>query len=383
MELLVIKGTNLNTTVYRGFASMKDISRISAPDTFKQDSNPDGLQRDLSEIHSREGYLYADGAQKVPDYPRLWPEVILNVRKKDDKDDKDVVEILPVDEAHNLFKIVVHEDLIDKNRERPQISRTDGNHRLFYGEGHPIRNWPPLDIPTPFSLTIGLTALEETSLFVDINDNLKRMNTSHLRHLQTRLTESEKLAKEDPALWIANRLVEDSESPFHGIVYLGGAKEKVQGLDRKVNLAALRTGTQMILKESRELRQFKDIEDKFILLLIYWKAVAREFAQEWADPKKYLLLRGFGIQSMFILGADIIDRCVSPDIIWSELEDKMVSYLVQTRVDIDWDAKEGNVKHKGGRVGARELADKLIACLSDEGVDRVNLVKGLRSLYNR
>jgi len=376
MELLTIKGTNLNTTVFRGFASIKDIATISAPDTYKQDSNPDGLQRDLSELHAREGYLYADGAQKVPDYPRLWPEVILNVR------DKSVIdEPQSVDKHPNLFKIVVHEDRIDKERLHPQISRTDGNHRLFYGEGHPIRNWPPLDISSPFSLSIGLTALEETSLFMDINDNLKRMNTSHLRHLQTRLTESEKLAKDDPALWIANKLVEDPKSPFHGIVYLGGEKEKVQGLDRRVNLAALRTGVEMVLKESRELREYKDLEDKFILLLIYWKAVARAFAQEWADPKKYLLLRGFGVQSMFILGAEIIDRCVSPDVVWDQLEDKIVAYLAQTRIDVNWDTKEGNVKHKGGRVGAKELADKLVASLSDEGVDRGVLVKGLRSLY--
>ena len=375
MELLTLKGTNLNTTVYRGFASIKDIATISAPDTYNQDSNPDGLQRNLDEIHSREGYLYADGAQKVPDYPRLWPEVILNVR------DSSVIEILPVDEPHNLFKIVVHEDLIDKNRERPQISRTDGNHRLFYGEGHPTRNWPPLDVSSPFSLSIDLTALQEASLFMDINDNLKRMNTSHLRHLQTRLSESEKLAKDDPALWIANKLVEDPKSPFHGIVYLGGAKEKVQGLDRRVNLAALRTGTQMILKESRELREFDEIDDKFVIIRTYWKAVAREFAKEWADPKKYLLLRGFGVQSMFILGAEILDRCIKPSVIWSQLEDEMAAYLVQTRIDVNWDTKEGNVKHKGGRVGAKELADKLIACLSDEGVDRGNLVKGLKSLY--
>jgi len=376
MELLTLKGTNLNTPVYRGFASIKDIAAISAPDTYKQDSNPDGLQRDLDEKHSREGYLYAEGAKKAPDYPRLWPEVILNVREKG------VVEILPVDEAHNLFKIVVHEDLIDKNPDRrPQISRTDGNHRLFYGGGHPSRNWPPLDVSSPFSLSVGLTDLQEASLFMDINDNLKRMNTSHLRHLQTRLSESEKLAKDDPALWIANKLVEDPKSPFHGIVYLGGAKEKVQGLDRRVNLAALRTGTQMILKESRELREFDQIDDKFVIIRTYWQAVAKEFAKEWADSKKYLLLRGFGVQSMFILGAEILDRCISPNVIWSQLEDKMVAYLQQTRIDINWDTKEGNVKHKGGRVGAKELADKLIACLSDEGVDRGALTKGLKSLY--
>jgi len=375
MELITLKGTNLNTTVYRGFASIKDIATISAPDTYKQDSNPDGLQRDLSEHHSRDGYRYADGAQKVPDYPRLWPEVILNVR------DTSVIRILPADESHNLFKIVVHEDKIDKNLERPQISRTDGNHRLFYGEGHPIQGWPPLDISSPFSLTIGLTPLQETSLFMDINDNLKRMNTSHLRHLQTRLTESEILAKDDPALWIANKLVEDHKSPFHGIVYLGGQKEKVQGLERRINLAALRTGIQMILKESVKLREFDEIEDKFVLIRTYCRAVARTFSQEWADPKKYLLLRGFGIQSMLILGAEIIDRCIRPSVNWSELEDEMAAYLAQTRIDVDWDTSEGNIKHYGGRLGARDLADKMKRSLSDEGIDRGILVKGLKSLY--
>src|SRR4030042_1546590 len=142
MELLAIKGTNLNTTVYRGFASIKDIAAISAPDTYKQDSNPNGLQRNLNERHSRAGYRYA---------------------------------------------------------ELPQISRTDGNHRLFFGEGDPALERPPLDISSPFSLTVGLTPIEEASLFVDINDNLMRMNTSHLQHLLTSFTDSQMLASKDPA----------------------------------------------------------------------------------------------------------------------------------------------------------------------------------------
>ena len=64
-----------------------------------------------------------------------------------------------------------------------------------------------------------LTALEEAALFVDINDNLMSMNTSHLYHLLTRFTPSEDLASDKPA--------EDPKSPFHGIIYLGGEKEKV------------------------------------------------------------------------------------------------------------------------------------------------------------
>lgn len=376
MELLTLKGTNLNTTVYRGFASIKDIATISAPDTYNQDNNPDGLQRDLSEKHSLEGYRYAEGSQVDPDYPRLWPEVVLNVR------DASVIRILPADESSNLFKIVVDEKKIDTSLPRPQISRTDGNHRLFYGAGHPKYDYMiPLDISTPFSLTIGLTSLQEASLFVDINDNLKAMNTSHLQHLLTRFTPSERLASDDPALWIANKLVEDSKSPFHGIVYLGGEKEKVQGLERRVNLAALRTGTQMILKESIKLRAFSEIGDKCVIIRTYWSAVARTFAQEWADTKKYLLLRGFGIWSMSILGAEIIDRCLIRHINPSQYEDEMAAYLQQTRVDVDWDASEGNVRHYGGRVGARDLADKMKRSLSDEDVDMGNIAKGLKSIY--
>jgi DGQHR domain-containing protein len=377
MELLTIKGTNLNTPVYRGFASMQDLATISAPDSGNQDKNPEGLQRDLSEAHARDGYTYAEGAQKVPDYPRLWPEVILNVRN----DAKDVVEVVPVDEANNLFKIVVHEDKIDKNRERPQISRTDGNHRLFYGAGHPIYGWPALDVPTPFAMTIGLTTLQETSIFVDVNHNQKAMNTSHLQHLLTRLTPSEDLASSKPALWIANKLVEDPKSPFHGIVYLGGEKEKVQGLERRVNLAQLRTGAEMILKESIKLRLVKDIFDKYVIIRTYWRAVASTFAQEWADSKKYILLRGFGIWCMSILGAEIIDRCLNRSVLPSKLEDEMAAYLSQISHDVNWDRKEGNVRHYGGRVGARDLADKMKQSLSDESVDIGIFTRDLKDLY--
>lgn len=376
MELLTIKGTNLNTPVYRGFASIKDIATISAPDTFKQDTNPDGLQRDLSEKHSRDGYRYALLAQKVPDRPRLWPEVILNVR------DTSVIKILPVDEQHNLFKIVVHEDMIDKNPERrPQISRTDGNHRLFYGVGHPLYDGQPLDISSPFSLTIGLTPLEEAALFVDINDNLMRMNTSHLQHLLGRVTESELLASEKPTVWIANKLVEDYKSPFHGIVYLGGEKEKVQGLERRVNLAALRTGVEMILKQSIKLRDFEEIEDKCVIIRTYWNAVARVFSQEWADPKNYLLLRGFGVWSMSIVGADIIDRCITRRVNASQVEDEMAAYLRQISGAVNWHKSEGDVRNYGGRLGAAALAGKMRQFLSDESVDIGTFARDLKSLY--
>jgi len=376
MELLVMKGTNLNTPVYRGFASIKDIATISAPDTGDQDHNPNGLQRELKEKHARDGYRYAEDALKSPDRGHIWPELILNVREPTVID-----EPLLVDEQHNLFKIVVHEDQIDKKREHPQISRIDGNHRLFYGEGHPIQGWPPLEVSTPFSLTIGLTPLQETYFFVDINDNQVKMPTSHLYHLLARITDSELLAQKKPTVWIANKLVADYKSPFHGIVDLGGAKDKVQALDRKINLAHLRTSTEMMLKLSIKLRDYKEIEDKCVIIRTYWTAVKRVFSQEWADSKKYLLLRGYGVWSMSIVGADILDRCLGPRVKWDKFEDQIAAYLRQIRGVLNWDAKDGDVKGYGGRLGAAQLADKMKEFLSDEGVDMRILVDGLKTLY--
>src|SRR5215813_7093034 len=150
MRITVLRGANLNIEMYRGYASIADLARISSPDPFNQDTNPNGLQRDLSEAHSRDAYRYAEGAEKVPDHKRSWAEVLLNVR------DASVVEIFPLDEAHGVYEIEVREERINKTLARPQISRTDGNHRLNFGEGDPKHDWPPLTASTPFALTIDL-----------------------------------------------------------------------------------------------------------------------------------------------------------------------------------------------------------------------------------
>ncbi len=89
MKLIVLRGANLNTEMYRGYAPIADLAKVSAPDPFNQDVNPNGLQRDLSETHSRDAYRYAEGAEKVPDHNRAWAEVLLNVR------DPSVVKLSP------------------------------------------------------------------------------------------------------------------------------------------------------------------------------------------------------------------------------------------------------------------------------------------------
>jgi DGQHR domain-containing protein len=374
MELIAIRGVNLNTPVYRGFAKLGDLARISAPDTYNQDTNPDGLQRDLSEAHARDGYQYAQGSQDVPDHPRVWPEMLLNVR------DPAVLRVDDIGDmtVPDLVRLTIHEERIDLDTPRPQISRTDGNHRLHYAGGDEKRGWPPLDVSTPFCLTVGLSPEQEANLFMDINDNQKAMNTSHLAHLKARLGPEEIIVRHHPDLWIAEHLADDAKSSWHGMVHKGG--ERTQGLKRRVNLAALRTGVKMTLDDSVKMRGFDafDIYSRYIVIRTYWNAVATMLPDQWADPRAYLLLRGIGIWTMSMLGAEIIDRCLMDRPEPAALQDRMESYLRQARMVLDWDARTGNIKGYGGRSGAREAAELMKRTLSSEDVDMRALADALR-----
>lgn len=371
METMVLKGKVLNTEVYRGYASMQDLARVSAPDTYNLDTNQDGLQRDLSEKHAREGYRYAEGSQQVPEHPRLWPEVVLNVR------DASVIELTPLRE-NSVYELVVREELINKEaHSRPQISRTDGNHRLFFAEGHPRMEWPPLDVQTSFALVVGLTPDQEAFLFMDINDEQRAMNTSHLAHLRARLTPSEELAAEKPALWIAENLADDPRSPFHGMVYKGGERRRGEAR-RRVNLTALTTGAEMILAESVKLRSLSDIYARYALIRLYWSAVKDVYRQEW-EPRQYLVLRGIGIWTFSLLGGEIIDRCLVRNLEASKLYDEMVDYLRQTYVIHDWDRQNGTVSGRfGGRTGAKNAAALMKSALSDEDINLDRLSRDLK-----
>lgn len=372
MQLIAMRGVNLNTEVYRGFANLSDLARISDPDTFNQDTNPDGLQRDLSEAHSREGYRYAEGSQVDRDHPRLWPEILLNVR---DLSVVTVEELSPAEGA-GLARITVHEDRLDPDLDRPQISRTDGNHRLYYVSGDPKYGWEPLDVPTAFCLTLGLTPEQEAAVFMDVNDNQKAMNTSHLAHLKTRLTPEERMAAHEPELWIAEHLTNDIRSCWHGIVHKGG--QRTQGLKRRVNLAALKTGVRMTLDDSVKMRSFDHILDKYLMVRTYWNAVRSAFPTEWGDATAYLLLRGIGIWTFSMLGAEIIDRCLIARVDPKDLQNRMEAYLRQTRLVFDWHARDGNIKGYGGRSGAKDAAELMKRALSDEDVDMRTWAEALR-----
>lgn len=344
MKLFCMKGKNLNTITYRGFAKASDLAKISEPDVFDQKNNPEGTQRDLRPWHAREAHAYGAGKIKRQTKYRIWPEVLLNVR------DTQVVKVGKPD-PNDLVEIEIFVDKIE-NREGkdPQISRVDGNHRLFYAAGYSDKNrkvtLKPLDINIPFSLTVGLDRKEEAALFGDINANAVKMNTSHLDHLRYRLIGEETIKKEELPLWIAEDLSRDTESPFHDSIFLGGKKEK--GKKYITGLNTLKESIKTLLRASQELdKPGFPYELRSKAVMNFWRAVKNTFMNEWNDPKSGLLLSYFAIFAWSKLGAVVIDRSIRKE---SPTIDTMQDQLLGIKNNIDW-SKDGIFRGFGGKGG--------------------------------
>jgi DGQHR domain-containing protein len=371
MKCVVLRGINLNTEVYRGYASVASIAQVSDADTFKQQDNPDGLQRGLEEAHARKAYRYARGDGYPPGQNRAWAEVLLNVR------DPSVVRLTAIDAARGFFELEICDELIHKkDLPRPQISRTDGNHRLHFAGGDSHANQPPLDeISVPFAMTIGLAPDAEAFLFMDVNDNQRAMNTSHLDHLKYRLTGEAPLMDTQPELVIAERLIDDPHSPWCGLVFKGG--ERSQGFKRGLNLAALRTGIQMSLQQSVKMRPL-DFAAKYAFLRIFWNAVKATYTSEWSTKKSHLMT-GMGIMVFSQVGSDVIDRCIVRSVLAGSLQNEMCAYLRQTQGIYDWHTNTGFVGY-GGRSGASKIANDLKRRLSDDDLDWRQLAEAVKNL---
>ena len=71
-----------------------------------------------------------------------------------------------------------------------------------------------------------------------------------------------------------------------------------------------------------------------------------------------------------MLGAEIIDRCLTRRIEVGEIDSWMEYYLRQTRPVANWSgAEESTMRGFGGRTGAKQAAERLKGALSDEDSD--------------
>lgn len=367
IELYALEGKSFDVVTYRGYARLCDLARISQADVYDEGKNPGGIQRDLDNGHAIKAYRYAAfGEGKLGEY-RLWPEIVLNVR------DPSVVELESITKADgvSLTKLIFDLAKIDKSTTGPTVSRVDGNHRLHYAQGDDRRKFSPVVEITPFSITVGLDILGEQALFKDVNDNQKGMNTSHLDNIVFRSTPQLKIMDTRPELWISERLHEDPESPFLGLVYKGGVRS--QGSQRFINLRSLKNGVELMLSSGKALKTMPGssgtvVPAQYALIRNYWNAVKKIYSSDW--NKDSLLLKGVGYRAMSIAGGYIIDRLLPEGKTESKDMETFVERTRKTRFDdgrtLDW-SKSGPASSYGGMKGVGQVADLVIASIT--GVD--------------
>lgn len=360
---------NLDTVCYRGSAPLADLAAISQADVFDQVTNPSGLQRDLSPKHASDAYSYV-ARDRDEEFPRAFPEVILNVR------DEDVVSVEPLNMGRQKrlhgFKFTFDLDAIqdDVQAGKIAVSRVDGNHRLFFAGGSDKRE--PITRPVPFQIHVGLSPEQEANLFTDVNANQKGLNSSHLHVLRSRLTPDELEMKLHPESVFARRLAEDPESPWHRLIYMGGSKKgsRAVGQDQPVSFVTLEGGVRRTLSKSQYIHDLTLPDAQYILIRNYWEAVRSVYREEWDDPKGFLLLKNLGVLAFSIVGGTVIDRCMAR----GEVEVAgMKQYVEQTVGVFDWSKEATGSNTVAGMSGNRAallVAGELASDLVDPGESR-------------
>jgi DGQHR domain-containing protein len=278
LELPVMRGQVLGVTVLRGYAKICDLASISKADVFDQAGNPTGTQRDLSPKHARRAYEYVRNRDLA-----FWPEVFLCARIGE------AFRYVPSQQNDDIGTLRVYLD-IATDPDRIAISRVDGNHRLHYADGSQ-KGFPRIERTVSFCLAYDLTLEQEITLFRDINDNQRRMNTSHLDNIEARLTGDERLKREEPDLYIARQLGRDEDSALHGRVYEGGKRTSGQ----HIPLRTLKSGVRYMLSRPTKLTAINDADAQYRLISNYFHALKRWHPRAWEHPGQYLILRGAGL----------------------------------------------------------------------------------------
>lgn len=345
LTLSCIRETVLGVDVIRGYARLCDLSMISKADVYDAKTNPTGTQRDLSPKHARDAYLYVRQEEKA-----YWPEIFLCAR------DSSVIRFVEVQsDQTNLVNAIIDIEKV-KNSLNVLISRVDGNHRLHFASGD-FDGYPAVEKLVSFSIALGLTLEDEMRIFRDINNNQRRMNTSHLANINVRLTGEEALKFRNPKLYIANKLSEDSESPFFDLVYDGGKKD----VAKIIPLKSLQSGLEYMFSQPTRLSAIDDVDLQYTIISNYFQALRLWEANCWSSPKDYLMLRGAGFWGVCFLGAEIIDRGLRRGL----YKPKDLLAILMSGRRWDWSNK-GDFSGFSGRGGAIKIRDRIVSEIADE-----------------
>jgi DGQHR domain-containing protein len=347
---IVLVGNCLGYKVYRGFAPLWQLAEISRADMFDQEKNPTGTQRNLSRTHARKAYDYVANEDRA-----FYPEVIMNVR------DSTYIRYSEYEECGQPGFGTLEFIKDPRHSRNVVISRLDGNHRLWFVDGHE-KSMKAIDRPASFCILTVSDINKELAIFRDINDNQMGMNTSHLQNITARLLGKKALKATDPALYIVQKLHQDPESPFHDRIHQGGAIQRGTALGG-LNTASLKNAVKDMLTRSTKISQFPDVDAQYELIKNFWVAMKLWLPEAWEHPNDYIIFKGVGLYATTYLGIEIADRCLLKAK-YSAVD--MLEYLKKIPNPTEALSSKGGIPY-AGRAGGRKLASDLIAELEDEG----------------
>ena len=318
VELDVIRGMAASREALLGFASARLLAAISFADVLDEGTGT-GYQRRISGAHSLDfrRYIQGGGSTTIP--------LTFNLRAATDN-----VAWTLVRGRGTRAKLRI------RKGERRVLAQVDCQHRLGF--------LADVDIALPFMILVGLTEREELEVFSVINSKARGLNSSLLDFHESRLVKD--VALERPELLIALSLNDDSRSPWHRQLDLGG--EATSGMKRRASLRTLQKAIRRFLRSS-DIRSDLTIEDCCCVVLDFWIAVSTVLDEQWKAPRRHFLTKGVGVYALMGLLSDL----------WQELPDRTrnpgVSYFAG-KIDrfsrqFDW-STGGPFKGLGGESGA-------------------------------
>lgn len=314
--------------VFIGFASASNLYKCSFPDLLDESSG-NGYQRRFHREHSLEfkKYIHQAGASTIP--------LTFNIRPERSKD----WSLEPVDALSGMSVLKIRPGA------DPVMAQVDCQHRLGYLQDSPIQ--------FAFMAYIGLSTTEEMEIFRIINGKAKGLSGSLLDVTEAKLADHT-LSAVRPELYIALRLHEDSTSPWHQRLDLGGTC--IVSPKRQASLRTMQKAVKRFLMEAHI--PVEHLHDHGPHIVIeYWKAVSIVLQNEWNEPRSHMITKGIGVYSLMSLAGILVreareaNRKCDLDYFIAKLSD----FIDQ----IDW-TNQGTLQGFGGASGANAVLELMM-----------------------
>lgn len=308
--------------VFLGFAPASFLKSVSFADVLDEETGK-GYQRPRSEEHSLEfrKYIQKQGATTIPLTFNLRPAKAKHWRIKRERD------------GHAMLSI--------DEREGAVLAQVDCQHRLGYLD--------EVSVSLAFMTFVGLSVREETEIFNIINSKAKGLSSSLLDFHASQLVAD--LGTEKPEIYIALKLNDAPESPWHKRLSLGG--KRTVGTQRYASLRTMQKAVRRFLRESQIL-DTHSADEALQIIQDFWMAVTKVLSKEWSDPRHHFLTKGIGVYSLMSVAGDLYaegsKRSVKIGV------DYFIRVLSDFISDIDW-SSHGDLQGFGGAGGADQAVN--------------------------